>query len=253
MQNKKTFFICIIMIVAIFFIGKGEVNEYVEECEVNKKIMEELRLEQERLDSMISEDGKASMANTLFIGDSRTVGLWEYGGLDEANYFATVGMTSYSVLTDLVDVPGIGKMTLDELLSTHKYDKIYIMLGINEMGYDFEQTVNKFTEVVKHVDEKQPDAFIFVESNMHVTKKFSDKHKYINNERIDKYNDRIKKLANDKDIFYIDVNTLFDDADGNLDQSKSSDNAHVYAKHYAEWANWLRVETAAKINSLKKN
>ena len=81
MQNKKTFFICIIMIVAIFFIGKGEVEEY----KVNKKLMEELRLEQERLDSMIAEDGKASMANTLFIGDSRTVGLWEYGGLDEAD------------------------------------------------------------------------------------------------------------------------------------------------------------------------
>lgn len=85
------------------------------------------------------------MSNALFIGDSRTVGLMEYSGL-ESDFFASVGMSVYNVEDEEVSVPNVGKVTLDQLLSNREYDTIYLMLGINELGYDMDQTVDVYTE-----------------------------------------------------------------------------------------------------------
>ena len=182
----------------------------------------------------------ASMADALFIGDSRTVGMMEYAGLTEANYFCCIGMNVFNIKKNRVSVPSVGKVTLDELLSNKKYGKIYIMLGINELGYDFQSIINKYGDLLDFVNGKQPNAAIFIQANLHVSKKRSDSDKYINN----KLNSELSKSANGKSTFYIDANPLFDDKDGNLSLDKTSDNAHLYAKYYTEWGEWICKETA---------
>lgn len=186
----------------------------------------------------------ALMNDALFIGDSRTVGIMEYSGLKEANYFCRSGMNVFAIKKERVSVPNIGKVTLDELLSNKKYGKIYIMLGINELGYEFERVVNKYNELIEFIEEKQSDAIIIIQANLHVSKKRSDSDNYINNKNINKLNDELKKIANGKNIFFIDANYLFDDDGGNLSSDKTSDNAHLYAKYYVEWGEWICTETA---------
>ena len=63
-------------------------------------------------------------ADALFIGDSRTVGLSEYGRLSGATYFADVGMSCYSVFQTTVNVPGIGSTDLTSLLHSRSFGKI---------------------------------------------------------------------------------------------------------------------------------
>ena len=67
------------------------------------------------------------MADALFIGDSRTVGMMEYAGLTEANYFCSIGMDVFNIKKNRVSVPSVGKVTLEELLSNKKYGKIYMI------------------------------------------------------------------------------------------------------------------------------
>lgn len=186
----------------------------------------------------------ASMADALFIGDSRTVGMMEYAGLTEANYFCSIGMNVFNIKKNRVSVPSVGKVTLEELLSNKKYGKIYIMLGINELGYDFQSIINKYGDLLDFVNGKQPNAAIFIQANLHVSKKRSDSDKYINNKNIDRLNSELSKSANGKSTFYIDANPLFDDKDGNLSLDKTSDNAHLYARYYTEWGEWICKETA---------
>ena len=186
----------------------------------------------------------ASMADSLFIGDSRTVGMMEYAGLTEANYFCSIGMNVFNIKKNRVSVPSVGKVTLEELLSNKKYGKIYIMLGINELGYDFQSIINKYGDLLDFVNGKQPNAAIFIQANLHVSKKRSDSDKYINNKNIDRLNSELSKSANGKSTFYIDANPLFDDKDGNLSLDKTSDNAHLYARYYTEWGEWICKETA---------
>lgn len=187
----------------------------------------------------------ASMENALFIGDSRTVGLSEYAQLNDAHFFATVGMSVYDIDTAKVSVPDVGKVTLSELLKNYQYDKIYVMLGINELGYPFEKTLGKYSALIQSIQEAQPDALVFVQANLHVTKERSDSDKVINNPTIDAFNDNISQLADDERVFYLDANCIFDDADGALSESKSGDNAHPLAKYYQEWGNWIAEQTGA--------
>ncbi len=188
-----------------------------------------------------------SMKDALFIGDSRTVGLSEYASLNGADFFATVGMNVYNIHKDAVSVPSVGKVTLTQLLSHKKYGKIYIMLGINELGYNVDNTVAKYKELIDFVREKQPDALIFVQANLHVTKSRSDSDKVINNPAVDNLNGRLAEFADGKTVFYLDANPIFDDPSGNLSADKAGDSAHPYAKYYTEWGNWIVEKTAALI------
>ena len=188
-----------------------------------------------------------SMADALFIGDSRTVGLMEYAGIDGANYFCTVGMSVYNIHKKPVSVPNVGKVTLTELLNGKKYGKIYIMLGVNEVGYEFSSTVEKYRELIEFIKDKQSNAVIFIQANLHVSKSRSDSDKVVNNIAINGLNTELSKLADGKRIFYLDANILFDDEAGGLSADKSEDSTHLYAKYYKEWGEWIVRQTASLI------
>ena len=183
--------------------------------------------------------GKEYFDDALFIGDSRTVGISEYGDLNNAIFFANTGMSVYNVFEKNVSVPQVGKLKLEQLLTYKKFGKIYIMLGINELGYNQEKTLKKYKDLLKFVQEKQSNAIIYIEANLHVTAERSNKDKTINNININKINNEISQLADNEKIFFIDVNEKFDDENGNLSSNYTQDNVHIYAKYYKEWSDWL--------------
>lgn len=182
------------------------------------------------------------MGKALFIGDSRTVGLMEYSGL-ASDFFASVGMSVYNVEDEEVSVPNVGRVTLDQLLSNREYGTIYLMLGINELGYDMDQTAEVYGELVDDIRKVQPDAKIMIQANLHVTQEKSQNHDYITNERIDEFNDNIAGLADGEHIFYLDANPVYDDENGAMSTEVTSDGAHLYAKHYEEWGTWITQES----------
>jgi hypothetical protein len=182
-------------------------------------------------------------SDTLFIGDSRTVGLSEYGNMPTATFFATTGMSVYSLFDTTVTVPSIGDVYLENLLQGNTYGKIYLMLGINELGYDFESTVEKYTEVVNRICQLQPNAVLYICANLHVSHERSRSDDIFNNTNIDRFNQRISELANQKTIFYIDVNPIFDDENGALGTEYTADDTHVLGKYYVTWGEWLYENT----------
>lgn len=179
-------------------------------------------------------------ADALFIGDSRTVGIQEYSFIKNADFFADNSMTSFAIMEKELEVGGVGKTTLPKLLATKKYAKIYIMLGINELGYPYNSVIKKYNEVLQKVREAQPQAIIFVEANLHVTKTRSDTDALYNNTNINALNAGMKELSDNlENSYYIDINELFDDESGSLRADYAGDSAHVYGKYYNDWAKWL--------------
>ena len=202
---------------------------------------------QKATETSILESSNVSMDNALFIGDSRTVGLMEYAEIENADFFCTVGMSVYNIHKKPVSVPNVGKVTLTELLKNKKYDKIYVMLGINEVGYKFSDTVDTYSGLLDLIQNSQPDSTIFIQANLHVTQSRSDSDRVVNNPAIDGLNFELSKLADGKNKFYLDANILFDDANGSLSADKTGDNAHLYAKYYVEWGKWIIKQTASLI------
>lgn len=183
--------------------------------------------------------GPEYFEDALFIGDSRTVGLKEYGNIEGATFFAHSGLTTFDLENSKVSVEGMGKVTLDEVLKKKKYGKIYLMLGVNELGYRFESIEKQYQKTVEKLKENQESAIIYLCANLHVTETQSEKDAMFNNENINRVNEMIQGLEDKKTFFYIDVNERFDDENGNLSMEYASDAFHVLGKYYRIWADWL--------------
>lgn len=179
--------------------------------------------------------------DALFIGDSRMVGLSEYSGLDNATFYAEVGLTIYSLFDDPIVPLADGSMgTLEQGLKEKQFGKIYLMVGINELGTGTrERFLQTYTEAVNKIRAMQPDALIFVQGILYVTQERSESDAYINNQNIKIRNEDISTLADGWNVFYIDVNDLYSDGNGNLSKEYTFDNAHLKAACYGAWTDFL--------------
>ena len=183
-------------------------------------------------------------ADALFIGDSRTVGMYEYGGLEEiSTFYASTGLTIYKMFdSKIVSVPGQKKkITVEEALSEKQFAKIYLMIGINEMGTGtVESFMKAYGEAVQHLQQLQPDAVIYLQAIMKVTTERSGQGDYITNEGIEARNEEIAKLADDEKIFYLDVNPLICDETGGMVASYTYDGVHLKAQYIPIWLDFLK-------------
>lgn len=183
-------------------------------------------------------------ADALFIGDSRTVGMYEYGGLEEiSTFYASTGLTIYKMFdSKIVAVPGQKKkITVEEALSEKQFAKIYLMIGINEMGTGtVESFMKAYGEAVQHLQQLQPDAVIYLQAIMKVTTERSGQGDYITNEGIEARNEEIAKLADDEKIFYLDVNPLICDETGGMVASYTYDGVHLKAQYIPIWLDFLK-------------
>ncbi|MBQ7926902.1 MAG: hypothetical protein IJ335_11510 [Lachnospiraceae bacterium] len=202
------------------------------------EISQELPAVQEPQPPQYTQVEESYFQDALFIGDSRTVGLSMHGDLGEADVFADEGLTVFRLFGAKVEFPE-GKKTLEELLTEKQYGKIYIMLGINELGYRMERSVEKYKEMLDTIRGYQPKALIFLQANLHVTKDFSQKDQTFTNPKIDEINTAIAQMADGWTCFYLDANELFDDGEGNLDSNYASDELHIQVKYYPRWVQWL--------------
>ena len=210
-----------------------------EEMMITENVTEENTEESHPEVPLFFEADRSYFDDALFIGDSRTVGLYEYGDLGNAIVLADSGMSVYKIFKQTFSLDTGKKMTLEELLTQKQFGKIYIMLGINELGYSFEQTVNVYKDMIASIEALQPDALMFLQANLHITEKKSNTSPIYNNSNINRFNSEIQKMTDSKKYFYLNANEMFDDENGNLSVEFTVDESHVLGKYYADWVDWI--------------
>lgn len=174
--------------------------------------------------------------DALFIGDSLTEGFEAYAGVDNAHYLCHTGINVWSAAEDAI-FPG--DQTLAQALEGKRYGKIYILLGINELGTGTpESWAEAYQELIEQVHRLQPDARIYVQSIFHTTQEKSDSTIF-KNSTIDDRNTALKKLANGSYIFYLNCNEAFDDGSGAMPAEYSGDGVHLKAAYYTLWRDYL--------------
>lgn len=180
--------------------------------------------------------------DAAFLGDSRTLGISDYAGLTGADFFCDNGMTIYKLLgDDGVTYQKTGeKVDMKEILQEKQYGKIYIMLGMNELGYgDTPMYLKQYLKVIHQIKEWQPGVIIYVMANLHVSREKNNMESEFNNININDKNVASARLANGKDVFYLDCNPLFTDEEGFLQADLTFDGVHLYAQHYDKWRDFL--------------
>ncbi|MCI6755926.1 MAG: GDSL-type esterase/lipase family protein [Lachnospiraceae bacterium] len=185
------------------------------------------------------------LADALIIGDSRTEGLHGFTSMQKSTYFASKeGLSVYNFWDKEVNYyePGkdAAKKSMDEVLAGRTFGKIYISLGINELGIGTtKKYYDNYREILAKIREAQPDAVIFIEGMMHVSEKLSSTSNVFSNTIVVQRNTAVATLANGHDIFYIDMNSVLCDADGNLQADMTGDGIHLYASEYEKWHAFL--------------
>lgn len=180
--------------------------------------------------------------DAVFIGDSRTVGLYDYAGLENTDFFASSGLTIYKLFEEPDGKFKDGNWTenIETSLQKKQYKKIYFMIGINEMGTgDVDYFMEHYEAAVAHIRQLQPDAIIYLQGIMHVTTERSAEGDYINNEGIMARNERIAQLADNETVFYLDVNSVVCDESGGLNPAYTFDGVHLYAQYIHIWTEYL--------------
>lgn len=187
--------------------------------------------------------------DAVFIGDSRIVGMNDYSGLTNATFFAKTGLTVYNLLDDeFVKDPATGKtVSVSYMMQKYKYGKIYLMVGINELGTGgTERFQETYKEVLKKFRKWQPDAVIYVQSIMGVSPKKDKSDPVFNNTNIRDKNYAISKLTDGIHIFYLNIQEIYEDENHNLAQELTFDNVHLYAQHYDKWVKYLKTHAVVR-------
>lgn len=136
--------------------------------------------------------------DAAFLGDSRTLGISDYAGLDAADFYCDSGMTIFKILEEEVTYQKTGsKVLMPEVLQNKKYGKIYIMLGMNELGYgNTEMYLEQYRQVLIQIREWQPEAIIYIMANLHVSEEKNNMETEFNNMNINSKNAASAELAN---------------------------------------------------------
>lgn len=161
-----------------------------------------------------------------FIGNSIIGDLEAYGVADNADIYSYVGMNVASVFDQRMD--NHKKTILEEMLS-NDYKTIFIMFGMNEVGWSYSDIfVDDYKELIDEIKAKMPNVKIYLLSITPITKaQEAENESDLNTQGISKYNNLIKQIAKDKKSTYLDVNSYLRDENGFLSDDDSPDGYHL--------------------------
>jgi hypothetical protein len=156
---------------------------------------------------------KKKVKKTAYAGDSVMSGLDVYKIVQDKNkkVIYKVGCSAYSFYNGT---------PMDTLLD-YNPDRLYIMLGMNDVADSpsdayMDKRVSYYKDILKECLKQNPDMQIIVLSASPVRPTAIVKNSYIN-----KYNAKIKKMAEELGVYYYDYTSFLKDSDGYLKSSNS--------------------------------
>lgn len=194
--------------------------------------------------------------DAAFIGDSVSLKLRTHcltGVLGKAQFFA-VG--SYSTVNALRPVSDGGPhptyrgtvMTSEECIQKSGVQKVFIMLGMNDLSYGIDATLPRYQTLVERILEKSPDVKIFIQSMTPMTATSNIVNEKRNNANIKLYNQRLQKMCEDNGWYFVDVaSVMYDDKGANLRSEFCSDpvdmGVHFTKAGCERWVDYLLTHT----------
>lgn len=183
--------------------------------------------------------------DVVFVGDSRTDGFRLYSGLERGTYFCITGETVASATgVENWEQPDSTKISLADAVAAADCGKIYLMLGVNELGWSGTDIFRGHAEtLLLRLKADHPEAELVIQSLLPVTAAQDEKKTYVNNQRILAYNQVWRELAEELDCRYVDVAEAVTGEDGCLPGELSYDGVHLNKAGCWLWLDYLRTHS----------
>ena len=191
---------------------------------------------------------KSYFDDAVFLGDSRTEDFILYAGLANMNAYARMGMNVKTAFTEPVIALGGKNYTVVDALAQTQFSKVYMMFGVNELGWTYPKIfIQKYGELIDAAREINPNAIIYVQPILPVTKNHRDGDE--NNDRIQTFNTMIRRMAAEKRAYFVNTSAAVADAEGFLPDDAASDGVHLNKKYCLKWLAYLQTHIVANAAS----
>lgn len=180
--------------------------------------------------------------DAVFIGTSRTQGLIMYNALSNCISYATKGLSLANIYTTEVTSRDGLSYPMMEALKYTECSKIYIMLGMNDMGWPEDSIFGeKYGELLDKIKEVQPEATIYVQSVLPLTLAKEQSHPSdFNMARVNNFNAQLRALCGEKQVYYLDVAACMTGPDGYLPDEAANDGVHLTPAYCEKWLAYLQ-------------
>ncbi|MEG0664321.1 MAG: GDSL-type esterase/lipase family protein, partial [Clostridia bacterium] len=192
----------------------------------------------------IKRDEDAYLNDAVFIGDSITEGLKFYLGALDTKILSAKSLNPDTIFTAKVDCPDGEKRTILKGLETIEFSKVYILIGTNGIAFmEKNYMISQLSKFIDDIKKIKPNCAIYLQSMTPVTKKKYESDNRFSLENISQYNLQLKELSLKKQIYYLDINSLFSGQDGYLPSDQSPDGIHFYKNQYKTWYEFILTHT----------
>lgn len=185
--------------------------------------------------------------DAAFVGDSRTDGFLIYSGIGCGKNLTSNGLSIFKLEEKKALTIGGEAYTLLEALALEQYGKVYLSLGVNELGYyDDEGFYRSYCDAIDHIRRLQPRAVIYIQGLIPLNEgriAASTGRTYLTNEHLRVYNDLMRKAAEEKQAVFLDLYTEFVDENGELPADASQDGVHLGKEYCQRWLDYLKTHT----------
>ena len=196
--------------------------------------------------------------DSVFLGDSITVGLEEYverkresdsDFLGDAQFLAKGSYSIRGALNedgyDLHPILSGKRLQPQKSIAKLGVSRVFIMMGINDVKEDMDNTIDYYEQLIDRIRDANPGIEIFIESVLPMTARKEDRS--ISNDRIDSLNSKLKKMCSSLDLTYVNVADAMKDSNGRLRSEYSSDDyVHISNDGYAVLVEALRDFASGK-------
>lgn len=185
--------------------------------------------------------------DAAFVGDSRTDGFLIYSGIGRGKNLTSNGLSIFKLAEKKALTIAGKKYTLLEALALEQYGKVYLSLGVNELGYyDDEGFYNSYREAIRSIRALQPNAVIYIQGLIPLNESViaqSTGRTYLTNEHLRVYNDLMRQAAQEEQVVFLDLYTEFVDENGELPAQASKDGVHLRGDWCKQWLAYLQTHT----------
>ena len=185
--------------------------------------------------------------DAAFVGDSRTDGFLIYSGIGTGKNLTSNGLSIFKLEEKKALTIDGKEYTLLEALALQQYGKVYLSLGVNELGYyDDQGFYDNYCKAIDDIRRIQPHAVIYIQNLIPLNEEViaqTTKRTYLTNEHLRVYNDLIKKAAQEKQVAYLDLYSEFVNENGELPAEASKDGVHLRSDWCKQWLTYLQTHT----------
>jgi lysophospholipase L1-like esterase len=187
-------------------------------------------------------------SDAAFVGDSRTDGFMLYSGIGAGRNLTSNGLSIFKLAEKKALTINGEKYTLLEALALEQYGKVYISLGVNELGINNDaRFYDSYCQAIDAIRAVQPNAVIYIQGliplNEGQIEEYNGNKFKLTNEHLRVYNDLMKKAAEEKQVVYLDLYAEFVDENNELPAEASRDGVHLKKDACKQWLAYLQTHT----------